>query len=571
MKKCLKPNLLNLSILCLLSLAITIIYSCRKDHTENTRPTAVMTDPLVSLAKKWYDSTYVNINNSNTKQATQSDKKYLHDWSKKFAPYWSKAKIFTEDGTTFIELPAVKNGDMALLFDHLKDTVNYDFSRSGTMTDLLIIKQQGSFAMYAMTIQADSSYLNGNYSRVYNNSYQKMDTNFTGAVLFHQMDGTFVNGWRYSKGRLTRQLSLATPDNPTVQNNKLKVNVTEPIPAGCGAIIIVTLWLDCSPDGCYTYTTTDIYADCSYQGYSSGSGGSGGSSGSGGTTPPPPCVPPPATTPPGDGTHPPAEAFVKGKLLINVAAPPDGGGTTTPAPQPCPTQTTTVVQQTVTKDPCAEKNKVSAQEANPTLAAKNDQLLNDYGSSPNEYGTSQNLTSLNATTYKDVPITTSGYPDQFTPAFSWDSTNGYTIGFSHDHPSNSAPSPFDALVMIGNANNPNLVAAGASAMQFYQTNVSSTIVTLSGNYVITVNNWSSMQTIYSQYQAQGALSFKNTYNSYSQVYQSNHPNASLIDAGQYALLKMFGNSINLYIAEPGSGTYTPLIIDGSDSVVKKQC
>jgi len=45
---------------------------------------------------------------------------------------------------------------------------------------------------------------------------------------------------------------------------------------------------------------------------------------------------------------------------------------------------------------------------------------------------------------------------------------GYTIGFSHGHPNNSAPSYLDAFIMVGVLNNPALVAAGPSATQFYK-------------------------------------------------------------------------------------------------------
>src|ERR1700740_728563 len=147
---------------------------------------------------------------------------------RKLFPLWAKATIFTQDGLTFIELPATKKGDMAMSFKKVKDTANYDFSRSGTMTDLLIVQIQNSFSMYAMTIMADSSYLKGNYNKVYQNSYFKMDTSFTGAVLFNRMDGTFVNGWRYQNGKVTRQLSAAPAGSTAIQvSGKRQLDVVE--------------------------------------------------------------------------------------------------------------------------------------------------------------------------------------------------------------------------------------------------------------------------------------------------------------------------------------------------------
>ena len=126
--------------------------------------------------------------------------------------------------------------------------------------------------------------------------------------------------------------------------------------------------------------------------------------------------------------------------------------------------------------------------------------------------------------------------------------------------------------MISNASNANLVAAPSSSMQFYQNNISSTIVTLSGNYVITVNNWTTLQSVYSQFLAQGSAAFKTQYQQYASNYQIDNSGATLIEAGEYALLKMFGNSINLYTADSDSNTsFTPLTVDSSGKIAKVQC
>lgn len=336
-----------------LIIAVLIIHSCKKDKLEQAKAINTI-NPAISQAKQWYDSTFTSAS-SNSKQSTQSVGSRYRDWSKKFLPYWAGASIFSQDGLTFIELPAIKKGDMALAYTKPKDTANFDFGRSGTLTHLLIVKQQNNLSMYAMTILADTSYLKGDYSKLAHNSYQSMDSNFTGAVLFNQMDGTFVNGWRYRNGVVTSRLSFAPSGSMATQNtNRLKVDVTQPIPPGCGAIVVVTLWEDCSyytsdvtdshPFNCYTYTTTDVYADCSNSTSPVGGTTSGGSA-----PPPPPCVPPPAvppTTPPANST-----ASVKGKLIINIAQPlPGSGGTTTPPPplQPCITVAKPVTTTTTT-------------------------------------------------------------------------------------------------------------------------------------------------------------------------------------------------------------------------------
>src|SRR5579872_7006070 len=114
MKINLKPFTIRLIAAFLLVVSIVVIHSCKKDKAEKT-VTASTTNPTVVLAQKWYQSTYPNVNNATTtKQTSQSVARLSRDWSKKFFPVWSRANVFTEDGMTFIELPATKAGDMAV-------------------------------------------------------------------------------------------------------------------------------------------------------------------------------------------------------------------------------------------------------------------------------------------------------------------------------------------------------------------------------------------------------------------------------------------------------------------------
>jgi hypothetical protein len=314
---------------------------------------------------------------------------------------------------TYIEIPALKKGDMAMSFSN-PDPKKFDFSKSGTLTSLLIV----NYKMYAMTILADSEYLKGNYNKLKDNTYQKMEKDFSGSVFFSLMDGTFVNGWRYQNGTITRQYSPYTSNhNVILTTGRLKVDVAG-IPPGCGAIITVTLWEDCAylgsdvnfqnPFDCHYYTTTDVVADCPV---SAPSGGSSG--GSGGTAPPPPpcippnLVPPTPTAPPTTPSGTPAEASTRSKLVINVALPPPGGGTPAPTPQPQPCNTTnnpvTPVPATITnkvKNPCLH-GLVEATISSGVTNQINSLIQNVFGGS-----TTMNLTFIDVNT---LPIFADGY------------------------------------------------------------------------------------------------------------------------------------------------------------------
>ncbi|MBS1519960.1 MAG: hypothetical protein JST50_03100, partial [Bacteroidetes bacterium] len=459
-----------------------------------------------------------------------------------------------------IEMPAIQVGNMAICFSKPKDSTKFDFSRSGSKTSLLIVKVQNAMNMYAMTIVADSSYLKGNYNKLANNTYQKIDTNFTGTVFFNQMDGTFVNGWIYKSGVITRQLSPSTSSNSqaiqSLNSGKLHVDEEEP---GCGAIVSVTVYEDCYtyPSGssiCYITNDTNVEEDCPPS-----SGGTGGTTGGGGGGASP------CTVPPANSSVQPVvinSSSPRG-FTVNVAMPPPGGGSTT-------TCTTTVLD--TTKNPCAQIAAATARAANAIIEAQNQTILNNTTSTGTEYGTNENLTSLTSNTYENTPVTTNGGTSAWQPTFTWDSTNGYTVGFSHGHPGGTGPSPADVFTLVTQIGHMPLRGAGTVAIQYYENHASVTTLTATGTYIVAVSNWTVIQNLYSSsYSTQTEQdNFKAAYQTQGANYLADNPNATAGDAGAYALIKMFPGSINIYYASPGSTTYIPMTINNT-ILVKVPC
>jgi hypothetical protein len=207
---------------------VFIINSCRKDNSSNKTLSAINTQ-VVSLAKQWYDAKYPAT--SNNKLITQSTGTGVQDWTQAFSPYWAKANTFVIDSLTFIELPALKKGDMAMSLKSGMDPKSFNFSKSGSLTSLIIVNKSGAFYLYAMTILADSAYLKGDYSKVKNNTYRNRDKDFTGEVFYNRMDGSLVNGWKYTNGLITGSISPAASDGSTgkvTQSiDKKHINVAE--------------------------------------------------------------------------------------------------------------------------------------------------------------------------------------------------------------------------------------------------------------------------------------------------------------------------------------------------------
>lgn len=54
---------------------------------------------------------------------------------------------------------------------------------------------------FLMTIVGDKEYLEKKEFKMWKNTYLKKDNDFNGFVLFHSLDGAYVNGWRFENGK----------------------------------------------------------------------------------------------------------------------------------------------------------------------------------------------------------------------------------------------------------------------------------------------------------------------------------------------------------------------------------
>jgi hypothetical protein len=213
-------------------------------------------------------------------------------------------------------------------------------------------------------------------------------------------------------------------------------------------------------------------------------------------------------------------------------------------------------------DPCAQKADVKSRASNSIISGQNSQILSN--STTNEYGTEQNLQTLTGSTYINTTVRNDNNTGTFHPIFKWNSTDGYTVGSSHGHPAGMAPSPADVIWMYQNMANSELIASGN--MQFYKDNVSITAVTTNATYVVTVRDWTALQTVF---QSSGTLNAD--YLDYASDYLNTHSTATNIEASEYALMTLFGGAINFYKAPSNSTNFEPLEINSSNAVSNKPC
>ena len=539
--------------------AALIIHSCKKENKTQS-----LSDPALNQAKIWYESTYPAAGNArmlvtqNTRPAMSSN----FDFSQHIKPDWNHAKKYTRLGKSVIELPVDPSTPLASAIKN-QTTGKILNPKENSHNSFVLLNDGKNYEAYVMTLLADSAYVKSHPGWASANTYQKRDPDFSGLVLYFTPKGQYVSGYAFRNGQ---QVIPATPSAAT-SNTASKGQLTRAFrpTARVEQIYDCTAWYLVEYDqwGNITSETFLYYTDCTPEPGSSTTDSGGGGSPSTATPPPPQCQPP------GGG------AVVVNNGLTRVTQPPPGGGDGgMPPPQTCPAQATVPLPDTTG---CGVAAALSALATNAVQAAQEATILNNTVATGIENGANQNLTSWPGSNYMNTPVTP-GTATTWPPTFTWDATNGYTVGFKHGHGSGDAPSPVDiAAIVYPIGNNHDLINAGPAAMQFYKANTSVTAETTAGNYTVTISDWTGIQTTIGNSFATPAqiLAFNTNYSNLAKAYGNANPGTSLGDATAYALTQLFGNAITIYFKAAGSTNYTPFAIttdaSGNKTLVILQC
>ena len=504
-----------------------LAYSCRKDHTLTGEAPAVKDGSLVADARAWYQKNApapVTLS-ANTKLQTLSTPIKVDSWSRNLSPLWDSAYTFARDSFQVVEAP-LSNATLYFLENQTSVAPATPQGKNYTKTQYVFTRSKaGSFSGYLMVIISDPAYANDPANHPEANSYKTRDARFSGKLLYYDLNGRLLKGYRYKDGQINGSVTPIAAPSADKRVEAIKPMLL-PGGGGCQAQPITTSQTSCVTAGngatyCTTYYYTTYVNVCD----DGGGGGTGGGGGSGG----------------GNGGG--------------------GGGSFPPAPPLPPTG------PTGSDNPCGEKNKVRERTGNANVAKQNGELLTWAETSPYEYGTEQNLKSWPGNDYMYKTTRTTEQTNTYTSQFTWDATNGYTVGFSHDHPLGSAPSPGDVYTMVKSLQNANLQAAGADAIAYYKANVTMTAVTTDGTYVITIKNWAAMQNFASQY-ASNPQSFRDAYSAKTVQFDGSTEAAFLSMFGDASAT--FGDAVNLYKAEANSNDYQPKILN-NNQVVNKPC
>ncbi|WP_449435678.1 hypothetical protein [Pedobacter steynii] len=149
-------------------------------------------------------------------------------------------------------------------------------------------------------------------------------------------------------------------------------------------------------------------------------------------------------------------------------------------------------------------------------------------------------------------------------------TDGYWVGASHGHPAGMGPSPADAVWLARPMTDTELTGAGSTAVNKYKAMASATVMTTTGSYVITVKDWPKLVTALTNYDS-NENAVKLDFQTKGNDYLAANPTKTPQEASVFALLKLYGDVLNVYKADAGSTTYRPLKLDSSNRVADLAC
>ncbi|NGF57115.1 hypothetical protein G5B00_11380 [Parapedobacter sp. SGR-10] len=196
-------------------------------------------------------------------------------------------------------------------------------------------------------------------------------------------------------------------------------------------------------------------------------------------------------------------------------------------------------------DPCGGKAAVNERLNKDTISSSMDTTRsrmnnNLVNGKKVEYGFETLLTDLSSKEFKVNPVKTSNNPAGVNLDTRWSPLDGYTIGYTHIHPSNSAPSPSD--LFFGSQWYSSVPTAEQSIYSSYYT---STVMTDDYIYVITIKNTTRWSGIDLSVQSNRDAA-NDEYRRLTHEYMKTLGWTNSVESQLSALLEMYGNTVNIY-------------------------
>lgn len=180
---------------------------------QTTKPPKNKNEELTaSAAQEWFESNYAPV------VATRS----AGDQERLFKPHWGEAKEWNRMRYEVVETPIYTQG-MHIILDsetetHWEPGKKNNFIRNNVRLVVLRDRKTGKTRSFIMTFVGTYEYLKKTRT-IGKNGYLYRQPDFSGAVLFHELNGAFINGWRYADGKIVAAISRPTEKKDSLINS----------------------------------------------------------------------------------------------------------------------------------------------------------------------------------------------------------------------------------------------------------------------------------------------------------------------------------------------------------------
>lgn len=144
-------------------------------------------------------------------------------------PSWKYFAVNAKNNLTAVDIDLTDCATMDLVpkenNEAFQRTGNWDFRRSYTRLVYTMDKNTHKERGFLMTIIPSKYYAKTYSKRMRINTYLHRDKYLSGYVLFFQLNGKFVNGWEYKKGKVIGKIRHKLP-NEVPDGNHLSVRMT---------------------------------------------------------------------------------------------------------------------------------------------------------------------------------------------------------------------------------------------------------------------------------------------------------------------------------------------------------
>ena len=172
-------------------------------QTQDKKPDRHKNEELtVSVAKQWYEANY---------KPVVTTRAYYEDTTAcMMKPKWDAAKESNRKRYEVVELPILTKHKRLMMdretYRNWKPEAQFNFVRNTAKLVVLYDKKTQDTRSFFMIFVGSYKYLQKTRN-MGKNSYLYREPDFDGKVLFYELNGTFINGWKYTNGKITGSIA----------------------------------------------------------------------------------------------------------------------------------------------------------------------------------------------------------------------------------------------------------------------------------------------------------------------------------------------------------------------------